>query len=122
MSQGAGKDLVMADPSRSDLTNWIYPSNGAPANLIQQANTTQCMELVNSTDTIIEAACNSNNAYQLWKNVYDSSTGRTLFLNEGVPYDPSYGYSYLTAYGTYYGAYLGVQFLQFAGDGMWGTS
>jgi len=120
-AQGAGQPVVMADPSRSDLTNWVYPANGF-TDFIQQAHTNLCLQLNWDLDTIIEAACNSNLSYQQWENFY-SKKGRTLFESLWTYYNDPPIPDYIAAYGTYYVAEVGVQEDQFSGGyDQWGTS
>jgi hypothetical protein len=121
-AQGAGQPIVMANPSRSDLTNWVYPANG-DTGLIQQAHTNLCMQLNWDASVIIEATCNSNLTYQLWENGYDSKTRRTLFESTWAYYNEGFYAYYIAAYGTYYGAEVGVQEDQFSGGyDQWGSS
>jgi hypothetical protein len=63
-ARGSGNQVKMVPKaSVSGLTNWYFPTNGY--GVIQQANTTECMQLDHAAGNIvIESGCNTSASYQ----------------------------------------------------------
>jgi hypothetical protein len=66
----------------SSTTNWSYPNTDGATGAIKQANVNLCLQVDAAADNIVRGAACVNDAAEQWLNLYNSTTGRTIFLSQ----------------------------------------
>jgi hypothetical protein len=93
LGTGAGNWIITLPYGTSSLTNWTYPTGSTPTAIRQADNVNYCMQ-VDETGAdsgpanfeVIGAGCNNDEA-EMWWNVYDPTSKRTLFESEWAYYN-----------------------------------
>jgi hypothetical protein len=96
LGTGAGNWIITLSYGSSNLTNWTYPTGATPAAIRQADNVNYCMQFDETGNEssplnyqVIGATCNNDEA-EMWWNVYDPESGRTLFESEWAYYNLDY--------------------------------
>lgn len=74
-----GDNAEMGGPSDS-TTNWTYPANGTTGE-IKQANVNLCLQVNASAGGIVRGAACTGDEAEIWGNIYNNTTKRTIFIS-----------------------------------------
>jgi hypothetical protein len=93
LGTGAGNWIITLPYGTKSLTNWTYPTGATPAAIRQADNVNYCMQFDETGSEsgpanyeVIGAGCNNDEA-EMWWNVYDPDSSRTLFESEWAYYN-----------------------------------